>query len=418
MSAIDRALFAQLLEHPDDDAPRLVYADVLSGAGDPRGELIALQCRLAATPDDGARRRIRIAENKLLAAHGPAWEREVREAVGDEIFELTWRRGFIHHLTTRFEALDHVAAVVEAAPLLRSWTATSLQPLRDVESLAVLFAVPAFAQLDTLHVGLPVGNSLAFAVAESPHLHGLRSLTVEGSELPFDLADPDSVPLDAEGVRALSQAPTLSNLRSLGLAQDEVDAVAVEALADARFALERFTLRSLAFDDEAALVLATRPEFGSLRHLELRFSSMTARGAAALAGSSSLERLESLDLEACRFGTRGGPAFFRALRLPALHTLRLKGAEMGDEGVRALLAHPVARSLRTLDLGINRLSAGGLLDLARAPSLSGLERLLLNDDSIDEDTVAAFAASKPLAGCKVYLGGRLVARGKRKKRGE
>src|SRR5678816_2068824 len=28
---------------PDDDAPRLVYADVLQQAGDPRGELIVLQ---------------------------------------------------------------------------------------------------------------------------------------------------------------------------------------------------------------------------------------------------------------------------------------------------------------------------------------------------------------------------------------
>lgn len=44
---------------------RAEFADLLTGEGDPRGEFIALQCRLAATPDDEARRKLRIAENKL-----------------------------------------------------------------------------------------------------------------------------------------------------------------------------------------------------------------------------------------------------------------------------------------------------------------------------------------------------------------
>ena len=65
--------FEAVLAAPDDDAPRLVFADFLTGEGDPRGEFIALQCRLAATPDDEARRKLRIAENKLLAAHEAKW---------------------------------------------------------------------------------------------------------------------------------------------------------------------------------------------------------------------------------------------------------------------------------------------------------------------------------------------------------
>lgn len=66
----ERGLLAAILETPDDDAPRLVYADWLQGHGDPRGELIQLQCQLAAAPDDDRRRNIKIAENKLLEAHG------------------------------------------------------------------------------------------------------------------------------------------------------------------------------------------------------------------------------------------------------------------------------------------------------------------------------------------------------------
>ena len=38
---IEQALLAEIREHPDDDAPRLVYADALMARGEPRGELIA-----------------------------------------------------------------------------------------------------------------------------------------------------------------------------------------------------------------------------------------------------------------------------------------------------------------------------------------------------------------------------------------
>ena len=36
-------LLAAIIEDPDDDAPRLVYADWLQAQGDPRGELMQLQ---------------------------------------------------------------------------------------------------------------------------------------------------------------------------------------------------------------------------------------------------------------------------------------------------------------------------------------------------------------------------------------
>jgi uncharacterized protein (TIGR02996 family) len=40
-------------QNPDDDTPRLVYADWLEERDDPRGEFIRIQCQLAnMTPDD------------------------------------------------------------------------------------------------------------------------------------------------------------------------------------------------------------------------------------------------------------------------------------------------------------------------------------------------------------------------------
>lgn len=44
---LDRALLQAVLDAPADDEPRLVYADRLIERGDPRGELIVVQCTLA-----------------------------------------------------------------------------------------------------------------------------------------------------------------------------------------------------------------------------------------------------------------------------------------------------------------------------------------------------------------------------------
>ncbi|MFO0740345.1 MAG: TIGR02996 domain-containing protein [Labilithrix sp.] len=60
------ALIAAILAHPDDDAPRLVWADREGGE---RGELVVVQCALAAEPPlpRAERDRLRARERELLA---------------------------------------------------------------------------------------------------------------------------------------------------------------------------------------------------------------------------------------------------------------------------------------------------------------------------------------------------------------
>jgi uncharacterized protein (TIGR02996 family) len=63
-------LLAQIYAAPDDDGPRLVYADWLQERGDPRGEFIALQLeRAGGRARSGGRQR----ENALAAKHANAW---------------------------------------------------------------------------------------------------------------------------------------------------------------------------------------------------------------------------------------------------------------------------------------------------------------------------------------------------------
>jgi uncharacterized protein (TIGR02996 family) len=71
MDAVERGLLEAIGANPDDDEPRLVYADWLSERGDPRGELITLLCIMAAEPE--RRPQLELGAQALVKAHGTAW---------------------------------------------------------------------------------------------------------------------------------------------------------------------------------------------------------------------------------------------------------------------------------------------------------------------------------------------------------
>jgi len=88
------AVYANL----DDDGPRLVLADHLTEVGDPRGELIALQCQgTPLTPKQQAR------VNHLVETHGKRWLAEL----GDHALMkdgLVYERGFVAKARLRLYA--------------------------------------------------------------------------------------------------------------------------------------------------------------------------------------------------------------------------------------------------------------------------------------------------------------------------
>src|SRR5262249_45999900 len=87
------AFLHAILEAPDDDAPRLVYADWLDDHGDSdRAEFIRLQCALAKLPPDAPQRpAMRQREEELLSLH--SWEWAV--GFGWKVQEWQFVRGFI-----------------------------------------------------------------------------------------------------------------------------------------------------------------------------------------------------------------------------------------------------------------------------------------------------------------------------------
>src|SRR4051812_30955169 len=111
----EAAFLGAILEAPDDDVPRLIYADWLEERGDPRAEFIRAQCTLAQLPADDERRPdLEACEARLLAGHGKGWAGPIRQRAR----AWTFRRGFVEGIKIRADAfLAHAADLFAAAPI-------------------------------------------------------------------------------------------------------------------------------------------------------------------------------------------------------------------------------------------------------------------------------------------------------------
>jgi len=107
-------------QHPNDDAPRLVYADWLEEQDDPRGEFIRVQIQLANLDpdDDEARWDLELRQQRLLRQHGFLW---VFEPFNPARRWPQFRRGFVERVEIEAAAfLANAPAFKSVYPFLRN----------------------------------------------------------------------------------------------------------------------------------------------------------------------------------------------------------------------------------------------------------------------------------------------------------
>lgn len=422
--------FQAVLAAPDDDAPRLVFADFLTGEGDPRGEFIALQCRLAATPDDEARRQLRIAENKLLAAHEAKWTADffaVAKSTPFRKVKVVFHRGFLEEATLPIDALDDLEPLFHAAPLLRrlrfdspGFTGQTHAP----PTLAGRLSSPRLRNVKSLDLRLPAGgDAVARELAQCPHLTGLHTLHLEATSWPIPdfptpifSGPPESHRLGAGGATTLAASPHLKGLRDVKLASNALGGPGVKALVDGGWALESLDVSGNQLDDSALLAIATAPHLSKLRHLGVGGGTYSAAALKALATSKTLTSLTSLDLSSSQLTPRLLEQFVGALKLPTLTELTLIATGLGDAGALVLAKSATSRQFTSLQLGENKVTQTGVFALADSPNLTGLKRLQLNDAWLGKKAVVEYlAASETLASCRIYVKGSLLGRSAPKK---
>lgn len=359
----DSAAFHRLIAAaPDDDAPRLVYADWLEERGDPRGTFVRVQCALARLPADHPRRReLEQVEDELFQTHGAAWAHGVAARVSGYKF----RRGFIDEITLRADAF------LEHAPVL-------LRP-GTIRTVHLLNAAG--------HVG---------GLARSPHLARVRALDLCGNRL-----------LD-DAVQLLARSPAVRGLTSLDLSFNSLTSVGVRALAAAKSwpRLQTLDLRGNdRIEDRGAAALA-RAVMPALTTLDLRDCQLGPAGVWALIRGKALPKLADFRFAGNAVGDSGARALAASPRLAALlagsGTLDLSHTGLNPAGLRTLLGDDRLAVVRTLRLDGNQLGDTGAAALAAA-KLPQLRELYLAGNNITDDGAAALAGS-PLLGRLHWLG--------------
>lgn len=110
----DRAFIQSIRESPEDDAPRLIYADWLEDHGDePRAEFIRVQCELARLdPDHERQTALQKRQQELLSAHRANWLGPIEDSLSAHD-HCAFRWGFPFELTIRPRSMVKVAEEID-----------------------------------------------------------------------------------------------------------------------------------------------------------------------------------------------------------------------------------------------------------------------------------------------------------------
>jgi uncharacterized protein (TIGR02996 family) len=360
------ALEAAIVENPDDLAAHMAYADLLSDAGDPRGEFIQVQLALEngrLPPQE--RQELKQREQDLLTGHQDEWLGELAGPLldpeagpwGEEAqFTLGYRRGW----------------------------------------------------LDSLELGRGINLNLTEALAEAPEVRLLRRLAI----LDDPYVAPDEEDADREGparfpvLVPLARSPYFGNVRVLALGDpsgsddDErtyycgFSGHAAAGVVKRMPCLEELYLWAHEADTNRIFRLSTLEHLRILQ-VDHNFSYPLGR----LAANPALSRLTHLlchphayigETQPGAYITLEGlRAVARSPHMTSLTHLRLRMANFGDEGVREIIDSGLLGRLKVLDLRHGLVSDAGARALAECPALRQLELLDIEGNTLSDRGIAA-----------------------------
>ncbi len=214
------AFLQAVLDAPDDDAPRLLFADWLDEHGDPdRAEFIRVQIALAGRPADHAVAGLRSRQNALLALHDDEWSEPVRGVA----FAWAFHRGFLEWVQVRPDKfLNGVNELFGRAPIRQVHLHEDVYTLLGAHRMAQLADCHFLIRLTGLDLsGNFVGRDGLQPLLVSPWLGGLTSLGLRQCQI------------SDRGVRALAAWPHLTRLTHLDLGHNGIGPAGVRALARA-----------------------------------------------------------------------------------------------------------------------------------------------------------------------------------------
>ncbi len=298
----DDAFLRAVIENPDDDSLRLVYADHLEECGQlERAAFIRIQLARARGIQVGFQDGAPDAsERALLKEHERQWAGPLRELGA----ACEFSRGFVEAISIRPEDfLAHAEDLFRLAPIRRVTLQTAMFQLDEphlyhtsAEPLMTrLAACPELARLSAInfwHAGL--GDRGVQTLAGSPFLNRLCLLDLSENEV------------GDVGLEALASSPRLFRLGILLLGSNRIGPAGTQALAQSAFlrGLTTLDLNNNPLGDEGVTALAGSPNLRNLADLGVARSGLGSDGARALAESEYLSRLGRLDVRDNAIGNK------------------------------------------------------------------------------------------------------------------
>jgi len=387
MTSSHDALYRTICAQPDEDTPRLVFADLVEENGDAlRARFIRTQVALARLPTyDPA--WVSARQHEPDTAFGWAMTRtlpKMPDGVGWHQFEF--RRGFPWKVGVRSWAGLWGAgdALFEAAPIQALDIGVHDCDLSDFAGW------PHLARIHKLDVSDGWNDETDVThLSESEYATNL-------SELGFEFGG-----LAPDGLRALAGSPLFTRLKGLELRSISLpSALLVDSLGAAREpgALSRLSLPFNRLDHADAEHVFRLPILREIQHLDVSDNPLGVGGVTALAESGILRGLRVLNLSKTKLGVPGVKALVEASGLAGLRTLDLSDNRIGPVAVKALAECGNLRGLRVLNLSNNQVSDAGAAALATARSFAGLLELDLRDAKVGDAGAVALAESPYLDG--------------------
>jgi uncharacterized protein (TIGR02996 family) len=313
-TAQDDAFIASIREDPNDDTPRLIYADWLTDQDDPRGLFIRLDVACLHESDPLRLRWLLRDRKRLLQRYEEFW------SPGDRVVAIGgFTRGFLEAVTmTPRQILEHGEAVFSREPIHE----LHLQA-NEFSPIVAMTRCPCLHHVERLRIDYERGDILP-SMFHAPTLGRVHALTLNPVS---EHARHVLVALD------LARSPLLPQLRTLRL--PGLPTVGLRILLDTPgFAIERLEVPGTqrdtgvvpAWDDESSAIvdvpsidieglrlLAEHPAAGSLRYLDASFNPVSL-ALPQIRNAPHLKHLETIRIAPRReiavresAGTLGGP---------------------------------------------------------------------------------------------------------------
>jgi uncharacterized protein (TIGR02996 family) len=317
-----RALVAEAVAHPDDEAAHQVLADWFEENGQAdRAESLRLHWDLLRLdPGDERREPLEARRRELLESLLRHW----LEPLGGMSSEWTIEGGL--PVRVRLSVNDF---------------------LQRGEELLRETAVP---QVSLFAGWLPEGEHVDLSpLAESPLLARVTALELRRQYLA------------ADDLEELLHSPCLNALNSLDLGENVLGVEGAALLGDCRLdGLSILGLAENSLGDRGVRALLEGLLLAGVRELDLGRNSITDDGLGYLARSPRTAHLTVLDLQHNAVSDNGVRALLGSPHLRSLRGLDLSANFLGDQGVRTLIAAAVLRDMAALDVHDNPFGDDGL----------------------------------------------------------